>query len=61
MDIPKLHWIKSSFSSGNGACCEAAHHRTGTAFRDSKNPAGGTLHFARGEWRTFLSAVKHGR
>ncbi|PPK66545.1 DUF397 domain-containing protein [Actinokineospora auranticolor] len=59
MGTTQLNWIKSSFSSANGQCCEAAHLANGgTALRDSKNPGGGAVTFTRNEWRAFLNGVK---
>ncbi|PPK66543.1 DUF397 domain-containing protein [Actinokineospora auranticolor] len=57
IDTSTLNWVKSSFS-GSGQCCEAAHLNNGTAFRDSKNPNGGTVIFTHGNWKTFINGVK---
>jgi hypothetical protein len=51
-----IRWRKSSLSDGQDTCVELAH--TGTAVRDSKNPAGPTLTVGT---QGLLSAVRSGR
>ena len=57
-----LTWRKSRRSSDPeiGACVEVADLGTGTAVRDSKNPAGPALSFGRIEWAAFADRVKAG-
>jgi uncharacterized protein DUF397 len=48
-------WRKSSFSEGGATnCVEVALTDTGTAVRDSKNPAGLTLRFPTHAWTQLL-------
>ncbi|MBW1603951.1 DUF397 domain-containing protein [Streptomyces sp. JJ66] len=55
------HWVKSSYSGGNGACVEVKSPAERTvAVRDSKNPLGPSIAFAPGSWTSFLSAVDAG-
>ncbi|MGW4639275.1 DUF397 domain-containing protein [Sphaerisporangium sp. NPDC004334] len=59
MELAHLSWRKSSYSSGNGGdCVEVASLPAGMAVRDSKNPAGPTLRFSCGEWRTFVHSLR---
>jgi hypothetical protein len=51
-----IRWRKSSHSGQDTSCVELAH--TGTAVRDSKNPAGPTLTVST---QGLLSAVRSGR
>jgi hypothetical protein len=54
-----LKWYKSSRSSFNGNCVEAARLPHGNwAVRDSKNKDGGILLFGADEWRTFVTSIK---
>lgn len=56
-----LVWFKSSYSSGNGQCVEAARTADGgMAVRDSKDPSGGTLQFTGAEWDAFLRGAADG-
>lgn len=60
-DDPRLLWRKSSRSSGGGNECVEVADLPGTiAVRDSKNPDGPKLTFARAEWRRFADRVKTG-
>jgi len=55
-------WAKSSYSTPNGGNCVQAR-ATGNAVqvRDSKNPDGPVLTFAKAEWAAFTTAVKNGQ
>nr|WSZ96183.1 DUF397 domain-containing protein [Streptomyces sp. NBC_00857] len=54
-----LVWFKSSYSGGNTTeCLEAAPLADGTAVRDSKDPQGPRLAFAREAWTGFVSALR---
>jgi hypothetical protein len=48
---------------GTNACIEVAfdHAKEATLIRDSEDPAGQWLVFARQDWTAFLSAVRQGR
>lgn len=57
-------WRKSSYSSNGGADCVEAARTPDTkkiATRDSKQPSGPQLSFARAEWQAFLEATKLGK
>jgi hypothetical protein len=56
-------WRKSSHSQGQGGtdCVEVASMATAAMIRDSKNPEGPHLVFARGRLRDLISDVKAGR
>lgn len=57
--INDLKWYKSSRSSFNGNCVEAARLPYGNwAVRDSKNKDGGILFFGANEWREFVTSIK---
>jgi hypothetical protein len=61
MDLTGAKWFKSSRSSGNRDCVEAAHLDHGfVGVRDSKNPTGPALVFTPGEWDAFLAGAKDG-
>jgi hypothetical protein len=55
-------WAKSSYSTPNGGNCVQVRD-TGRAIqvRDSKNPDGDILTFARAQWAAFTAAVKNGQ
>jgi hypothetical protein len=57
-----LCWRKSSYSgNGGGSCVEVASNLPGiVAVRDSKNPTGPSLAFARETWSEFTESIKHG-
>ena len=57
-----LHWIKSSFSNGNGGnnCVEVALSEGGSRVRDSKDPSGPALSFTAAEWDAFVAGVRSG-
>ncbi|MFE4665272.1 DUF397 domain-containing protein [Streptomyces sp. NPDC056734] len=55
--LASAHWIKSSYSSGEGQCVEVAAVDCSIAARDSKNPTGPVLVFAREDWAGFIRGV----
>lgn len=57
-DLYRAQWRTSSHSSGNGACVEVANARPMVAVRDSKDPHGPSLTFARQAWQAFVSRAK---
>ncbi len=58
---PPLAWRKSSLSAQQDNCVEvAALPGGGYAVRDSKDPSGPMLHFARSEWQSFIDTIKMG-
>ena len=59
MDLSRIAWRKSSYSSSNGgACIEVAATSSTIAVRDSKKPSGATLDFSRNNWQAFTVRVK---
>lgn len=52
-------WRKSSYSTAESNCVEAAHRPEGVAVRDSKDPDGPQLVFSPADWRAFLDGIKH--
>jgi hypothetical protein len=58
---PGVVWRKSSHSQGAGAeCVELADLADTVAVRDSKDPSGPRLVFARAQLAAFLTAVSRG-
>jgi hypothetical protein len=54
-----LSWRKSSYSTSNGGnCVEVAATPHTIAVRDSKNPSGADLAFARANWQAFTRHMK---
>ncbi|BBA97892.1 hypothetical protein RVR_3858 [Actinacidiphila reveromycinica] len=54
-------WVKSSRSTGNGACVEVKSPAAeAVVVRDSKDPHGPVLTFAPQEWASFVSDVDGG-
>ena len=51
------HWIKSSYSSGEGQCVEVAAVEGEIATRDSKSPTGPVLMFSEDGWAGFIRGV----
>ncbi|MFR9673590.1 DUF397 domain-containing protein [Streptomyces sp. TR06-5] len=52
-------WIRSSYSTGNGACVEVASPaRDVVGVRDSKVPDGPRLRFRPRAWRGFVATVR---
>ncbi|MEC3952348.1 DUF397 domain-containing protein [Nocardia sp. CDC153] len=61
IDLSQAQWFKSTRSTSQGECVEAAHLDEGmVAVRDSKNP-GPALVFGAAEWDAFLAATQTGR
>ncbi|PRW64650.1 DUF397 domain-containing protein [Actinopolyspora mortivallis] len=60
-DFTGASWFKSTRSTQNAACVEAAHVPGFTGVRDTKDRDGGTLAIPRNQWAAFLDAVKIGR
>jgi hypothetical protein len=56
----RARWRKSSRSSANGQCVEAAAIDRTVLIRDSKNPHGPNLIVTRNSWRTLTDGVKTG-
>lgn len=56
-DLTTAHWVKSSYSSGEGQCIEVAALPNTIATRDSKDPNSSVLLFTRDGWRDFVGAV----
>jgi uncharacterized protein DUF397 len=55
-------WAKSSYSTSNGGnCVEARDAAQAVQVRDSKNPDGPVLMFAKSDWRAFTTEVKNGQ
>lgn len=54
-------WVKSSASSGNGTCVEAASVKEDEVLvRNSRDPEGPIVAFTKAEWVAFLAGVKAG-
>jgi hypothetical protein len=63
MDIERLAWRTSSFSSGNddnGSCVEVAPLPTGIAVRDTKDRSRAPHVYSRSTWESVLNAVRSG-
>ncbi|SEG70436.1 protein of unknown function [Thermomonospora echinospora] len=59
MDLSGAVWRKSSRSTNNGGDCVELASLTGVvAVRDSKDPSGPVLAFARREWGSLLRSLK---
>ena len=59
MDVTGTVWRKSSYSGSNGgACIEVGTADLAVAVRDSKDPDGPLLAFARDQWKAFAERVK---
>lgn len=57
VDLSGAVWRKSSRSSGTGQCVEVAYVSGHAATRDSKNPDGPVLVFARHTVRAFVRGL----
>ena len=55
-----LVWKKASASTSYGQCVELASAAGGVAMRDSKDPEGPILVYARAEFRAFLDGARNG-
>lgn len=54
-------WVKSSYSTGNGACVEVKSPVVSAlSVRDSKVSDGPTLAFPAGSWSAFVAEVGRG-
>lgn len=54
-------WVKSSYSTGNGACVEVKSPLAqGISVRDSKVVEGPVLAFPAASWNAFVSEVSRG-
>jgi hypothetical protein len=51
-------WRKSSYSGSGNNCVEVATADGDVAVRDSKNPDGPNMVFARDQWRALVRSVK---
>jgi len=62
MDLNRIEWRKASYSTGSGGnCVEVGVAERAVAVRDSKDPEGPNLAFARAAWTAFLGQVKDGQ
>jgi hypothetical protein len=60
-DLRRAQWRKSTYSANGSTCIEVATELSGiVAVRDSKNPDGPKLTFAKEAWSEFLQSIKHG-
>ena len=62
MDLNRIEWRTSSYSSSNGGqCVQVGTGPQFVAVRDSQDPAGPALVFTEGDWQAFLGHIKDGR
>ncbi len=60
-DVSRAAWRKSSHSGQDGNCVEIATNLPGiVVMRDSKNPDGPVLRFARTDWSVIILAMQAG-
>jgi hypothetical protein len=58
-ELQESHYLwKKSTVSGAGSCVEVAGVGQTILVRDSRDPSGPILSFARAEWETFLAGVR---
>jgi Domain of unknown function (DUF397) len=57
-DLSRAQWRKSSYSGNTGNCVEIADLGDSIAARDSKDPHGPVLIFARNNWQSFVLGMK---
>ena len=61
VEVASASWRKSNHSATQeGGCVEIAGAARLVAVRDSKDPAGPVLAFARTEWRVLVTGIKTG-
>lgn len=61
LDLSRAAWRKSSWSGANNNCVEVAGNLPrAVAVRDSEDPDGPALVFARATWESFTAVVKAG-
>ncbi|MFJ9179679.1 DUF397 domain-containing protein [Streptomyces sp. NPDC102360] len=53
-----LHWFKSSYSSDQGECVEAATRPATIHIRDSKQPHAPALTVTAPAWTAFLATLR---
>jgi hypothetical protein len=62
MDLSRIEWRTSSYSSSNGGqCVQVGTGPQFVAVRDSQDPAGPALVFSQAEWQVFLGHLKGGQ
>jgi hypothetical protein len=55
-------WVTSSYSTSNGGnCVQARDNGHAVQVRDSKDPDGPVLTFARAQWAAFTTVIKNGQ
>jgi hypothetical protein len=60
LDPAGATWRTSRRSGGQGNCVEVADTPAAVGVRDSKDPSGPVLVFARSQWQAFVDGVKSG-
>lgn len=60
--VPTVTWRKSSYSSYNGNCIEAADLASArVGVRDSQDTSGAILDFTPAGWDAFIGSVRNGQ